>query len=338
VAVQRRLLRRLPVASGVAARLDDLRAERDRLKKDRDRWRERATALTAAPAEDPVTERSAPSFLARTETLRRVRAVSRDLHGRADPIWEYNSKIAGIELARRLKVRVPAQLVLPVPLEDLQLPSVDRLVVKPVSGASSRGVTPLVSAGDGRWRNLFVFGAAPATWTELREDLALLVAQGRISRDFYVEELLPGPRPEALPYDWKLLCVGGQVVLTYQMDRRSDRTRGTPRYRYWSPDWEDLGSVRWPARVDPSLPAPHHPDELIEVAERVAQHMLPTPFLRVDLFDPPSGVVFGEITPQPGTPLWFGDVLDRELGRRWDEYEARSWHEAPSSPEATAGR
>jgi hypothetical protein len=89
-------------------------------------------------------------------------------------------------------------------------------------------------------------------------------------------------------------------------------------------DWEDLGPIRNPKQVDPSIAPPTHAQEVVETAERVAA-ALPTPFVRIDLYDTDDGVIFGEITPQPGNRLWFGRELDEQLGAWWDEVEARSW-------------
>lgn len=333
----RKILRRLPGTSIVFAQLDALRDERDRLRAgrarlrrdiarlrtDRDEWKERAVALDRGAV--LAAERSGPSLLSRTETLRRVRAISRERFGVADSIWDYNGKLEAAAMARSLGLRTPTSLVGPTDIDELEPPDTDQFTVKPLRGATARGVTPLVATDGRRYLDLFAVSQPPAPWEVHRERLATLAKGGKISRQFFVEELLPGPHPTALPYDWKFLCIGGRVALSYARDTRNQRSPQHSRFRYWSPDWEDLGPIRSPEKVDPGLPPPNHPAALIEAAERVASWLLPTVFVRVDLYDPPAGVVFGEITPQPGAPLWFGDELDRQLGSRWDEYEAASW-------------
>jgi hypothetical protein len=329
----RKILERLPVSRKVLGTVDGLRRERDGLRRERDRLREQLEderakhleLLAGQPASGtpPAVELlRQPSFVARTETLRRVRHRSRELHGHADPIWAFNSKLAGAELARKLGIPTPDLLVPATPLADLDPPA-PRCLVKPVDGAAARGIAPLVRQPDGRWLDLFELDKGPRTWEEIRTDLEAVVASGKVSRDFVVEELLVGTTETALPFDWKLLCVGGEVVLSYGRNTRNHRAPSGSRYRYFSPDWQDLGPVRTPDRIDPTL-VPNHPEQLVRVAETVAR-ALPAMFVRVDLFETPDRVVFGEITPQPGNPLYFGPELDRQIGEVWDRVEAETW-------------
>lgn len=55
-----------------------------------------------------------------------------------------------------------------------------------------------------------------------------------------------------------------------------------------------------------------------EAASKVARHV-PTPFVRVDLYEAQDGPVFGEITPIPaGGTSQFVPEWDERLGRLWD--------------------
>lgn len=264
-----------------------------------------------------------PSFLAQTESLRRVRDRAR-ASGGVDEIWSHNEKLAAVSLANELGLRVPATLVDPTCLDRLELPDAAGCVVKPLNGFGARGVAPLVSSGDGRWHSLFDLDAGPRTWSAWRRELATrFVASGKLTDEFFVEELVPGPAPHRPPIDWKALCIGGRVALIQERQPPNQRG-GVGRYRVWTRDFDALGAVpHHPGRHDPSLPPPHHPAELIQTAERVAC-ALPGLFVRVDLYDPPPGVVFGEITPQPGPQLWFGAAWDRRLGVMWEEAQAKA--------------
>lgn len=345
----RTLLARLPLAGGALRTIDALRAERDGLRRQRDALQRQRDGLRSQrdalqdeltqvreelervrPLDDPALRETvasevlrAPSLLARSEALRRVRQHARAFHGRADAVWAYNAKDAGVALARRLGVRTPRLLAEPCRLADLREPQ-GRCVVKPVQGASSRGVLALLPHDDGRWLDLNDLQAGARDWETLRDYLQDLVDARRISNRFLVEELIEGPTEHELPLDWKLVCIGGEVAFSWARDRRNSRALTDSRYRHFSRSWEDLGPLRYPDKHDPTIPAPHHPNELVAVAETIAR-ALPTTFVRVDLYDPPSGVVFGEITPQSGSPLWLGPALDRECGERWDRAEARSW-------------
>lgn len=333
----RELLKRTPVAARALRTLDEVRGERDRLRRDRDRLRRRLEEaerhmerlqreVTGTRAKPPALLLQ-PSFLARTETLRRVRQLSNELNGHSDPVWAFNGKLAGNRLAEDLGLNVPRTLAGPAPLPDLTIHPSYRCVVKPMQGAGGHGVAPLVPIDDGRWLDLFQLEKGARHWDEIREELASVARVRRISRQFFVEELLQGRQEHTLPYDWKLFCVGGEVVVAFARDSQNQRHASGARFRYFSPDWQDLGPIGSSAKIDRKISEPQHPDDLIRAAEAVAK-VLPTPFVRVDLYDTPDGVYFGELTPQPGIPTWFGPDLDRSIGERWDRAEARAWKRA----------
>lgn len=332
VGLKKRIALTTPGLGRVLRSLDATRRERDRLRRDNVRLRAALAQQRSAFAPDEeAVERTklellqAPSFLSRVSALKRVRDHSRELFGHADPVWRYNSKPAGAALAQELGLRVPEKLCEPVPLDALELTERRRCVVKPTSGASARGVVPLVPDGEHAWIDLFDLELGPRSWEQIREGIAEVVTTGRIEPSFFLEEMVAGPSDLELPYDWKSVCIGGRVVLTYCRDARNRRPGRYSRYRYWSADWGDLGRVHHPDRIDPTLPPPRHPDEMTRVAETIANHV-DTEFLRVDLFEDAAGVLFSELTPQPGGVLWYGDELDRRFGDLWDRVEARSWH------------
>jgi hypothetical protein len=308
---------------------DRLRQERDRLRQERDRLRQERDRLRAAadgpvpPEADPqqhYRELSArlgrPSFYAHLEALRRARVIAEREHGRRDPVWDHNAKDAGYALARSLGLRVPAQIAAPAPLDALREPAAERVVVKPVEGAAARGVMPLVRADDGNWHLLFELGRT-FSWAEIRGLLDDAVAEGGVGAEFLVEELIEGPTPLALPYDCKVYCIGGRAELIMQRDPRNRRWAKHASMRFLGRDFVDLGLVRHRQRHDPSVPLPAHPAELLDSAERIAG-ALPTPFVRVDLYEAPDGVVFSEITPQPGGYQLLRDDVDERLGEAWD--------------------
>ena len=325
-----RLARATPGLRALTRPVDAARAQRDEARGDRDRYqaqvgqlRQELKQLRSDSQRSPAKVLAAPSILARTEALRRVRSLSRERNGHADAIWRYNDKRAGTELARTLGIAVPEHLFGPIPINSIQPPRDRPFVVKPLNGASARGVLALVPQPDGGFLDLFDVATGPRSWDEHVTELSSVLESGRISDEFVGEELIPGPTSAQLPYDWKLLCIGGRVALAYGM-ARSARSPNEARYRYFSPSWDDLGPIRNADRIDASIPQPTHGSELIAAAERIARS-LPVLFVRVDLFERPEGVVFGEITPQPGPKLWFGAELDRVLGEQWDVAEADSW-------------
>lgn len=325
---KRQVAERVPLLGGL---LDD----RDEARHQRDRWRERAIRRQdeivelQARVEDLagdltlVRERTVePSFATSYERLRRLRAIAHREHGQLHPIWAHDHKLPGRDLASRAGVAVPALLEGPVPPEELALDHVGSAVVKPVQGSTSRGVSPLIPRGPDRFHD--VFAGREVTRAEVRTALRAAVARGRIDDTFIVEELVTSPRDDRhLPNDWKCYVIGGRVELVMQRDSADGTDLHAHRFRWWDRDGTDLGPVK-AQRYDPRLPpAPDHA-ALVAAAERVAA-LVPGPFVRVDLFATPDGVVFGEVTPHPGGDQRFRRDVDRRLGRALDRAEVAAF-------------
>jgi hypothetical protein len=62
------------------------------------------------------------------------------------------------------------------------------------------------------------------------------------------------------------------------------------------------------------------------VAERVST-VIRAPFSRIDLYDIRGRIVFGEVTPCPGSPGWFGPDLDVTMGEAWERAQVRLWRD-----------
>ncbi|CAA9427899.1 MAG: hypothetical protein AVDCRST_MAG35-2409 [uncultured Quadrisphaera sp.] len=262
-----------------------------------------------------------PSFAYKDEEARRVRRTGHEL-GVRHPVWSVNDKDDAHAWARRLGLRVPRLLgehpdVTEVRWADLP----DRAVLKPVKGAASRGVLLLERTGD-RWRDLHA--GEVVTTEELTGRHRALADAGTISREVIVEELVQDPqRPGMPPVDWKVHCFFGHVGLVLAKSSRR-RPEGPPAvgWRLFDDGWNDLGAAVGGHPVDEGIRPPVHAEELLRVA-RLVSAAVPRAFLRVDLYDGADGVVFGEITPEPGNRHLFRRDVDRRMGELWEEAEAR---------------
>ncbi len=120
----------------------------------------------------------------------------------------------------------------------------------------------------------------------------------------------------ALPDDYKFYCVRGEVrwicVCTNRREDGTDYVLCDAAFRsFWT--YTDLqvqskqAEMRRPARLA----------EMIALAERLAEGLA---HIRVDLYDMPDGVFFGEITiyDQSGFTYEFDEALDRRLGGMLD--------------------
>lgn len=328
-----------PVDDGTRAERDRLREQvhkrtmrSERLRQERNRLRQEVQKLGEVGPE--------PSFYALYPSIMRQRAWLLRDHGLRHPIWEADLKMAGRSLATSLGIRVPKLLSGPAPPDRLEEPDADRFVVKPNQGWSGKGVYALIRDGDGLWS---VLDNAAINWDEVRGELAAkqkeLAALARArgspwSHEAHVEELVPSDQPDrVLAFDWKCYCIGGRVEVVVQKDAGDRRGWSATRLKVWSSELADLGPVleNRQDRYDPSLPPPAHPQDLREAAERLAQ-ALPGPFVRVDLYDGPEGVVFGEITPQPGIVHRFTPDIDRRLGEALERALAADLAHAADRP------
>jgi hypothetical protein len=69
--------------------------------------------------------------------------------------------------------------------------------------------------------------------------------------------------------------------------------------------------------VDQTIPVPTALDELCDSASRLSV-AIRAPFSRIDMYRIGDRSVFGEVTPRPGGPQWFGRELDVRLGEAWE--------------------
>lgn len=134
-------------------------------------------------------------------------------------------------------------------------------------------------------------------------------AYGHVPRRLMVEELLTAA-DGAVPDDYKLFVFHGTCHYV-QVDRGRFERRTQD---FFTPAWEHLplsGGHPWgePAR-------PERLAEMVDLAERLGAG---TDFVRVDLYDLPDRLVFGELSsfPAGGDSPFEPESFDLEFGRHW---------------------
>jgi len=122
-----------------------------------------------------------------------------------------------------------------------------------------------------------------------------------------------------LPVDYKIYCFHGKPEFLFTCE---DRSSGTPKFYFFDRDWtlQRINPNGLAAPEGFSLPKPKHLDEMFHYAEVLSQRF---PFVRVDFYDTPQQVYFGELTFTPGggfdiarlpqTQLLMGNKLDLSL-------------------------
>lgn len=116
-----------------------------------------------------------------------------------------------------------------------------------------------------------------------------------------------------IPADYKFFVFHGTCrMIQVDTDRMGEHRRDL-----YTPDWELLPvEYKSPSTGEYSEP-PEHLGEMLRIAEALGED---TDFVRVDLYDTPDGVFFGELTnyPEAGTKTFTPEEFDRRLGEFWE--------------------
>lgn len=132
-----------------------------------------------------------------------------------------------------------------------------------------------------------------------------------VPRRVFAEALLPGTNGER-PDDYKFYCFGGEVCFILFC---TNRRKAHADYFYFDAELRPfrVNEITNTLPKDYRLPRPQHFEEMQEIARRLSAGF---PHIRVDLFETPLGVRFGEMTlyDQSGLNDDFSDAGDREMG------------------------
>lgn len=269
--------------------------------------------------EDPPANPSWRYKLAEAARLRYLIKVS----GARDPVWTVNDKISGYTFARSWGCDVPATIVECPDFSEIawdDLP--EAFVVKTVQGTASQGVVPLERRGD-MVVDLLNVRRGPIRVADVVARLEAKHAAGNCSRDVVIEELLRSPFDQSrLAPDLKVYCFYGEVGMIMIRDGGGSRHPKHFTVRYLDVDGTDLGDAKPGLTIDPDLPAPLHLDDVVAAGTRLSA-AVPTPFVRIDFYERPDRVVFGEVTPSPGGNQNLRADLDLRFGQMWERAEAR---------------
>ncbi|KRE95815.1 hypothetical protein ASG76_07695 [Nocardioides sp. Soil774] len=136
-------------------------------------------------------------------------------------------------------------------------------------------------------------------------------AYGHVPRRVVVEEFLGGADGD-VPDDYKFFVFHGTCRYV-QVDRGRFRARTQD---FFTADWTHVplsGGHPW---ATPPLARPERLDEMVDLAQRLGQD---TDFVRVDLYDLPGRIVFGELSsfPAGGDSPFEPESYDAEFGSHW---------------------
>lgn len=178
-------------------------------------------------------------------------------------------------------------------------------VLKPIGGSG------YAAFGSGSLHDSGISLAEVATWdfNDIHRDRGEW-AYSTATPGFLIERRIPTLDGKS-PNDYRFFVFDGQVRLV-QVD--TPRV-GIVQRRFYTPDWKPL-EVRQAHPLAPARPAPERLPDMVAAASLIGA---PYDFIRVDLYDAPDGVTFGELTPYPtGGVVPFSDRgFDKQLGEYW---------------------
>ena len=115
----------------------------------------------------------------------------------------------------------------------------------------------------------------------------------------------------------RALSFYGEVPLFSLRQTVEHGNAGTTRWRYVDRKGVDVLDEHPALVVDQTIPVPTALEEVCESAARLSV-AIRAPFSRIDMYRIGDRTVFGEVTPRPGGPQWFGPEVDVALGEAWE--------------------
>ncbi|WP_346959991.1 ATP-grasp fold amidoligase family protein [uncultured Arthrobacter sp.] len=213
---------------------------------------------------------------------------------------ELAQKIISHPFVEDLGMRVPKRIAILDSLDRLHGESLpDMFVLKLANGWSSRGVMILERTGPDEYfdhMNLQTLDVASIVRIQLEKAASFSQKEARwIVEELVVHTLGVG----AIPFDYKFYCFQGEVGLVVQIDRNS----GPVRIVLFDGDFRPLKlgtDYLLSDSAKPGVPVvPLNAPEMLWWAQRLSLEA-DSPFVSIDMFDSPTGPVFGEFTYSPG--------------------------------------
>jgi hypothetical protein len=262
-----------------------------------------------------------PSYEVRLEEERRLRAWESEL-GAPNRSVIAGGKFHVYDLVRSHGIDVPEQFgrwhdPADIPWDELP----DAVVIKSAFGAATRGVLPLRRV-DGGWQ--VATRDATVTSEQLTADLAALAAMRKARPPFGAEEFLDDGSG-TVPVDIKVYTFYGEAPVARLRRVIEHRPGGAGAHRVVDRNGTDFDTYHGKP-TDPTIPLPGALADLFDVAERVSI-VIRAPFSRIDLYDIRGRIVFGEVTPCPGSRGGFGPALDITMGEAWERAQVRLWRD-----------
>lgn len=136
----------------------------------------------------------------------------------------------------------------------------------------------------------------------------------KIEPRIYCEELID-TGSEAMPTDYKFMCIKGQIAFILVI---TERGTGHAMKSIMNTDWQELPYTQENHRSSVIPAKPVHLDRMIEIAKKLSEDF---EYVRVDLYEYKNKVFFGELTFSPAGGILYShnNRCIKEVGKLFDE-------------------
>ena len=132
-------------------------------------------------------------------------------------------------------------------------------------------------------------------WLNAKHDIRYEQHYRRIKPLILCEELIPCMPDGSFPIDYKIHCANGTPVYIQVCFERTESSDGFR--KIYSTNWENLNFVKNDCYYSgQNIPRPQHLDEMLEAASKLSKGL---EYARIDYYDTPDRIIFGEVTLTP---------------------------------------
>lgn len=270
--------------------------------------------VASNPAGDPELDPELPSYtLAVRAQTRRTRPGGKRTSDFLDPAFEINDKLVARRFAESHGIAVPALLGVwdsphEVPWDSLPA----RFVLKSSLGGGGLGVYPIERAQGGYLDHMTRRVLTPD------EIASRLWERHSPVKRYFAEEFLTGRDGSSIPHDVKVFCFYGEPGFLEVRAEDWSRTKDTvQRNRTFLPDGTEVFDIRPVIPRGEDIDPPHDLGAIVDAASRLSR-AIRRPAVRLDFFETGKGLVFGEVTPNPGRTPSLRTEFDRRFGAMFE--------------------
>ena len=233
--------------------------------------------------------------------------------------WDLDDKTKAYDFVEKLNIKHANTIAVLDNIEDIKevdLP--DNFVVKISNAHSAIGVMLLESISNNKYFDHISLNEYNLD-SIISSQKAIASKKKRKGAYWVVEELLINFLPNKfIPLDYKVYCFHGQPKIIVQMDRNTSPPETAIFDGTFMPLIYGKDYTLDPDRLVPGNHIiPSHPISILKTAY-ILSKATNDKFVRIDLYDTPSGVYFGEFTFAPGAPDVGMIRLDYEILSNFD--------------------